>query len=516
MKRRLTLIAALLIAGSSAYAATPPANADHKLPPGIAWQQGDVSAAFAQARATGKPLFLYWGAVWCPPCNQVKATIFNQQAFIDRTRQFIPVYLDGDQPGAQKLGAQYKVRGYPTMILFKPDGTEITRLPGEVDFERYLNTLEMALGNARPVKQTLAAALKGSKLGSDDWKLLADYSWDTDQAQLIAEDKLPATLLKLAQSVPASEGPTAARLQLKALAAAANADKAPPIDKAAALLALNKVLADPKQSRANFDVLVNYAGEIIALLTATGTPEQAALLASWNKSLQSLAGDTSLSANDKLGAVTAQVALARLLSPKGNLPEPLLSEVKKRVAQADASTTNGYERQAVINTAAYTLSSAGLLDDSDKLLNAELKRSHSPYYFMLSLASNAKKRGDKATAVDWYEKAYNASEGPATRLQWGVSYVSGLVELAPQDEVRIEKAATSILAEVAGTKNAFYERNRRSLEKLVGKIHAWNKDQAHQASAKRVLAQLEGVCGKLPGKDPQKAVCQGLLKPAKA
>jgi len=68
---------------------------------GIAWRKGDVDAAFVQAKADRKPLFLYWGAVWCPPCNQVKATLFNRQDFIDRSSHFIPVYIDGDSPGAQ-------------------------------------------------------------------------------------------------------------------------------------------------------------------------------------------------------------------------------------------------------------------------------------------------------------------------------------------------------------------------------------------------------------------------------
>lgn len=66
-------------------------------------------------------MFLYWGAVWCPPCNQVKSTIFNRPDFIAATRQFVPVYLDGDSENAQQLGEKFKVRGYPTMILFRPD-----------------------------------------------------------------------------------------------------------------------------------------------------------------------------------------------------------------------------------------------------------------------------------------------------------------------------------------------------------------------------------------------------------
>ena len=100
---------------------------------GIAWFKGDVDTAFANAKTEKKPVFLYWGAVWCPPCNQVKATLFNRQDFIERSRFFVPVYIDGDSPSAQRLGSRFKVSGYPTMILFRPDGSEITRLPGEVE-----------------------------------------------------------------------------------------------------------------------------------------------------------------------------------------------------------------------------------------------------------------------------------------------------------------------------------------------------------------------------------------------
>ena len=61
---------------------------------GIAWRQAandaEVDAAFASARSENKPVFVYWGAKWCPPCNQVKATLFNRQDFIERSRAFVP------------------------------------------------------------------------------------------------------------------------------------------------------------------------------------------------------------------------------------------------------------------------------------------------------------------------------------------------------------------------------------------------------------------------------------------
>ena len=69
---------------------------------------------------------------------------------------------------------------------------------------------------------------------------------------------------------------------------------------------------------------------------------------------------------------------------------------------------------------------------------------------MSELASNAKKRGDKAEALRWYREAFEKSEGPATRLQWGASYVGALVELAPHDEAAIEAARRPALERGGG------------------------------------------------------------------
>src|SRR5882762_5218826 len=143
--------------------------------PAIAWFPGDVDAAVARALVEHKPLFLYWGASWCPPCNQVKATLFKRLDFIERSSQFIPVYVDGDQPNAQKLGERFRVRGYPTMILFASDGSEITRLPGEIDPQQYLQALSLGLGTGRSARAALRAALGqgAGNLTAEDWTLLA-------------------------------------------------------------------------------------------------------------------------------------------------------------------------------------------------------------------------------------------------------------------------------------------------------------------------------------------------------
>ena len=108
---------------------------------------------------------------------------------------------------------------------------------------------------------------------------------------------------------------------------------------------------------------------------------------------------------------------------------------------------------------------------AEQVLLAELPRSHSPYYFMLSLAAGAKRRGDMAAAVDWYEKAWNAAAGPATRLQWGVTYLNSLMELSPQDTARIDQAEQGLRADIAAAgPDAFEQRNLAQLQKLSAEL----------------------------------------------
>lgn len=497
---------------------------------GIAWKNAtndaEVDAAFALAKTESKPVFVYWGAKWCPPCNQVKATLFNRQDFIERSRAFVPVYVDGDSPGAQKLGARFKVSGYPTMVLFNPQGAELTRLPGEVDAQRYTEVLTLGMNAQRPVKEVLAQAKTGGQgLTPNDWRLLAFYSWDTDQQQLVPKDGVPALLKQLADACPADQTEVATRLRLKALAAVdARVDaKAAAKPTAADQATLLKLLADATASRAHMDVLANYATEIVRALSAKGTPQRTEIAAAMDAALKRFEADTTLSRADRIGALIAQVDLVKIDADKDEkkvapvkLPEALVADVREQAAKVDREITDGYERQAVITSAAYLLEQAGLGIESDALLKANLSKSHSPYYLMSSLAGNAKRRGDVPEALRWYEEAFNKSEGPATRLQWGASYLNALVEMAPQDEARIEKAASQLFTEAAAAPDAFYERSGRALQRVGTRLQAWNKGGGHAAALQRLQKQLDGVCGALDKADAKRETCEGLLKaPAK-
>ncbi len=505
MKRTLGALLALICL-------LPAVSAAEALPSGVAWHTADVDAAFAAARKQNKPLFLYWGAVWCPPCNQVKATVFSRQDFIARSQLFVPVYVDGDAPGAQALGARFKVSGYPTMILFRADGTEITRLPGEVDGDSYMRALALGATSGRSVKELLAAARAGKTLGANDWRLLAFYSWETDEQALLARGERASTLWKLALASTNAAPEASARLALKAMGAAsqAPADKAQ-FDKAAALQRLRATLVSPTVARANFAELAYAAGRLPAFLTEPNTAAREQLLREWDRMLLRQADDGSLARLDRLSATDARVRLARVDQPKGPLPLALQTEVRAVTLRTVRESTDRYEREAVVSAAAQLLADAGLLDESDALLKAELKRSATPYYLMLGLADNARKQGDVAGALAWYEQAYAGAQGPATRLQWGVIYVRALVELAPADAARIERAARSVLGELEPKPETFHARNRAALDRLGSRLGEWNKDGSHNAALARLREQLDAVCARLPAQAPERAACGGVL-----
>jgi thioredoxin-like negative regulator of GroEL len=486
----------------------------------VAWipaaADADIERCFARAKSEDKPVLLYWGATWCPPCNQLKATLFNRQDFAAQSRSFIAVHLDGDRPGAQKLGTRFKVIAYPTVILFRPDGAEITRLPGDVDAPKLMALLQAGLAGGRPIKEILAGARAGRPLSANEWRLLAFYSWETDEAQLVAKEDRPGLLQELAMNSATADQEASTRLWLKALAASADG-KAVKSD-AEVQERVRKVLADPVLSREQTDVLTGSAAEIVRSLGAEDKAGRAAWAAEFDTTLSRLQADATLSRGDRVSALLARVDLARLDVKKDvaqvKLPEPLLQEVRTVAARMDREISNAYERQSVITNAADALAQAGLWDESDRLLKANLSKSHSPYYLMSQLAGNARKRGRNDEALNWYRQAFARSEGPATRLQWGASYLSALVDLAPQHAPRIEETAARLFTEAGKDKSAFYERSARSLRKVVDKLASWNAGGEHDAAIRRLQGRLAGACAKLAARDPQRATCESLLKDA--
>lgn len=509
--------------GRSPLAAT---GADWRL----AADDSDIQRAFDDARASGRPVLLYWGASWCPPCNRLKSSLFNRAEFVELSRAFVAVHVDGDLPGAQKLGARFRVRGYPTLVLLSPAGAELTRLPGEGEPGQVMRTLRIGLAGGRPVAVLLADVRAGRALSPTEWRALAFYSWETaadagdgivvsatDRPEVLAELAAAATRASSAGSAatrPDTE--TVTRLWLKALAAS-DETRGVMVD-AGLRQRVERVLADPVRSRRHADILAFSGDDLVRALAPSPDAARAVWVGRVDAALRRLQGDASLSRADRLAALGTRVELARLDQPRDavqvRVPAALRREVTEAVARDDRSITDGHERQAVITLGAQVLARAGDWAGSDALLKANLARSHSAYYLMSQLGSNARRQGRTDEALSWFERAYADSRGPATRLQWGSSYLNALVELAPREATRIEQAAASLLQDAAGDAGAFHERSGRALERVSRLLGRWSADGRHADVMARLRGQLEPVCRAQPAGSTERARCEGLLKPA--
>jgi hypothetical protein len=436
---------------------------------------------------------------------------------------FVPVYLDGDTPSAQKHGERFGVVGYPTMILFRPDGTEITRLPGGVDVARYATILDVALQDARPVKDIVATARAGGLVPANDWRLLAYYSWgtDVDGRALPQEQRLPAFRTLAARCPPELPG-ECGRLFFEYLheAAAATADDEPAFDgleRADARRRLLAMLPLAGVQATNVDNLLYGAKDTIPLLSDPGSAERRELTRAWGAALDQIAAPATaskLSAPEQLLLLRARVMLARLdAGDAAPLPPALLDQARQAVASVDASTTDAYARQAAINAAANLYWEAGLSAEANTLLTAELERSKSPYYFMLDLAELAAKAGRKQEAVQWLARAYQGAQGPATRFQWGYNYLVGMLEMTPEDTAGIERAGLAVLGELDGAPDAFYQRTRMRLEQLDSRLLEWGSSGEAAKVVATLRTRTQQICVKLPADDPGRRNCERFLNP---
>ncbi len=101
----------------------------------------DIGQALDDARAQGKPVFVYARSENCGWCKKFEAETFTNQSVIKKLNEnFILVSIDVDRQKNETRN--FRVHGTPTEIFLDSNGTEIKRIPGYTDTETFLNTIE--------------------------------------------------------------------------------------------------------------------------------------------------------------------------------------------------------------------------------------------------------------------------------------------------------------------------------------------------------------------------------------
>jgi protein disulfide-isomerase len=522
--RPICLGLVLVLAGCNKPPSPHAQHATHANEPrDIAWFDGSLDGAFVVAKRENRPVLLYWGAEWCPYCHTLKSKVFSRPDFIAKSHLFLPVYLDGDDDGAQKWGEQFGIQGYPTLIVLDPDRHEIMRLGAGRDVTQYAAALDLALENVQPVDALLQAAAE-RELSANECRRLAYNSWELDALNPEDYGKRAGGLQAAVAHCPQELRQERANLTVFAAFYAANAESealaAPKTTPSPRLVSLTDQVADILRQRdltlSSADALAILDDSFFEAADARGSKFANGVRGRLVAGMDAAANDSRYVAADQLGFIDAKLrALKRLGAAKAKLPPKALAAANERIDAALAQEQDPWVRSGLVNAALNILEDVGDYPKAYQIAKAEISRSNTPYYYEADLAEVAEKMGQKDEALELLDRAYRESQGAATRFQWGELYVGGLLRMSPNDSGRIQQAGSTVLGELDG-EDRIYRRARIRLATLDRELRAWNDaSRGQHADVLQVLhTRMQQICVKIPDADPARASCDAFLKSA--
>jgi tetratricopeptide (TPR) repeat protein len=361
--------------------------------------------------------------------------------------------------------------GYPTVVIFDSRGAELTRIPGGMNIEQYVGVLELALNALRPVGELLQAVQAGEDIRDDDWRLLASYSWGQDRGAALGDGDSYTALRDLAAACPERLAASKSKLQTLAILSWAGETRRDESLAAAYASQIARILNDPILSRDNLSLFTAGGADMVKAMDAGA--QRTAVREAIAAQLAAAAQDPSLSVLARIDAVYGWVEVQRT-SLGENEPLPVAQQdwVKAQVAVIRPKVDR-YQQHAALSTLSDLYLNAGLEAEARAAMQEGMKVSKQPYYFMSGMAYLEQQAGNSDAAIAWYEKAWNAAKGPATRVQWGSSYLLALIEFRPDDTEAIETASVAVMEELAQQNEGLYQRNSARMDKLSRDLLAW-------------------------------------------
>jgi thiol:disulfide interchange protein DsbD len=122
---------------------------------GIRWSAYS-EAHLEQAAAQSRPVLIDFYADWCIPCKELDKLTFPQPEVVEMSRKFVMLKVDltsSRDPESGRLKKKYQIKGLPTLVLLRPDGSEAAelRIVGFVKKEKLLSQMEKVLEAGKPL-----------------------------------------------------------------------------------------------------------------------------------------------------------------------------------------------------------------------------------------------------------------------------------------------------------------------------------------------------------------------------
>ncbi len=137
---------------SAGQSGSKPAKSDNSLK----WLKYD--AALEKARKEDKPVMVFFTTSWCIYCKKMKKFTFTDaDVHSVMSNDFVLAVVDGDSKNKvkvigkegevsevteQQLTKAYGVKGYPTTVFLKSDGSTIAPISGFLPADRFLLVLK--------------------------------------------------------------------------------------------------------------------------------------------------------------------------------------------------------------------------------------------------------------------------------------------------------------------------------------------------------------------------------------
>lgn len=109
----------------------------------LSWET-DEAAAVVTAKREGKPLFIDFGAEWCPPCKQMELKTFPDPRIQKELARFVRLRIDCSEETEANSALQKKYNSItlPSLLLFDKSGQKTYQVKEYVSAEQLLPLLE--------------------------------------------------------------------------------------------------------------------------------------------------------------------------------------------------------------------------------------------------------------------------------------------------------------------------------------------------------------------------------------
>lgn len=112
----------------------------------ILFNNSNWKEATAEAKKTGKYIFVDAYASWCAPCKLLTSTTFkDKDAVAFFNQNFINFRVDVEQGEGLGLASQWDISAYPALLFFNPDGKLLLKNIGYIDGKKLISVGQQAV-----------------------------------------------------------------------------------------------------------------------------------------------------------------------------------------------------------------------------------------------------------------------------------------------------------------------------------------------------------------------------------